>query len=97
MEDVFGNRIVLAEQDNVQTYKIEMGRVLAAVAFFMSDDPEKWLKNVWVSDRSSIGDFGLEDEDVFRIAETLDVPVAQDDYLCSIAKRIHERVSDGVD
>jgi hypothetical protein len=95
MEDEFGNRIVFAEQEKVSLYSFEMKRVLAAVAFFMSDDPEKWLKKVWVSDMSSIGDFDLGYEDVVKLAETLDVPVGQDEYLWRVAQMIHERRSDG--
>ena len=91
MEDVWGNRIVFAEKDKIATYAIEMKRVLAAVAFFMSDNPEKFLKSVWVSDLSSVGDFNLEYEDVVKIAESLDIPVAQDDLLWQVAQAIHEK------
>lgn len=91
MEDAFGNRIVFEDQDKTQFYAFEMKRVLAAVAFFMSDDPENWLKKCWVSDGSRFSDFRLQYEDIVRIAETLGVPVAQDDYLWEIARKIHEK------
>lgn len=41
MEDVFGNRIVFADQDQIALYGIEMQSVLAAIAVFMSDDPRE--------------------------------------------------------
>lgn len=91
MEDVFGNRIVFAEQDKIHVYGIEMKRVLSAIAFFMSDDPEKWLPKVWVSDRSTIGDFYLEDKDLASIAESLNVTLDEYTYLWEIAKAIHDR------
>lgn len=89
MEDVFGNRIVFADQDQIALYGIEMQSVLAAIAVFMSDDPEKWLKSVWVSDSSSMGDFGLEDAEVAVVGEVLGVPVGSNDDLWRIAKSIH--------
>jgi hypothetical protein len=57
----------------------------------MSDDPEAWLKGAWVSDMSSIGNFNLEYEDVVKIAESLDVPVGENDLLWKVARLIHEK------
>lgn len=92
MEDMFGNRIIFAEQDKTEHYGIEMKRVLTAIAFFMSDDPEEWLKKVWVSDMSSMGDFAMDDSDLTVVGEVLKVPVGYGDMLWEIAQRIHERV-----
>jgi hypothetical protein len=83
--------IGLHSRAKICVYAIEMQRVLAAIAFFMAKDPQEWLKKVWVSDMSSIGDFDLGYEDVVKLAETLDVPVGQDEYLWKVAKSIHEK------
>lgn len=91
MDGLWGNRIVFADEDKTTIYSIEMQRVMSAIAFFMSNDPEKWLKGAWVSDMSSMRDFGLEDEEIVMIGETLGVPVGDNDVLWEIAKAIHEK------
>ena len=91
MEDVMGNRIVFADRAEVTMYAPEIERVLAAIAFFMSSDPVKWMKNCWVSDMSSMSDFNLTEQDVTKISESLGVPIGEDDLLWKIAQAIHER------
>lgn len=93
MQDVFGNQIEFGEQGKVEFYGVQMKPVLAAIAFFMCEtmDPQEWLKHVWVSDGSTVGDFNLEDEEVVKISETLGVPAGQRDYLWEIAQRIHHK------
>ena len=90
MKDVMGNRITFADEDKVSLYGVEMKRVLAAIAFFMSDDPEKWLKNCWVSDMSAVSDFNMDYEDVVSISKILNVAVADNDLLWKVAQAIHE-------
>jgi hypothetical protein len=93
MEDVWGNRIQFADQNKVELYGIEIKRILSAVSFFMSDDPQGWIGNCWVSDMTSMGDFGLDEEEVVEVGESLGSLVGKDEILWEIAKRLHEKLN----
>jgi hypothetical protein len=74
----------------LQEYGPAMNLLMRAVAKRMSDDPEKWLTRVWISDGSSVYDFGLSDVDMEEIESEVGVQFPRGYNLFEIADRIQE-------
>lgn len=83
--DVFGNKVFMAETDEIDKQRANVDKLLWLVAPFMG-----WadISHVFVSDMSSLGDFGLEDTELQQIQTTLGFPVKADDYLYEIAGKM---------
>ena len=76
--DVFGNDIYMPDRDKVFVHQEALHKILMAVAPIHCDDPKRyewWVANVFVTDESSISDFGPEEEDLARISADLGVMV----------------------
>jgi hypothetical protein len=76
--DVFGNDIYMPERDKVLAHQEALHKVLMAVAPIHCDDKKRyewWVANVFVTDMSSISDFGPEEEDLARISSELGITV----------------------
>lgn len=73
-KDPFGNTIFFSEADVIHRYPEQLHRLLTAVAHVMTElEPDEWIKDVFVSDRSSIGDFTKDPDDIAAIAKELDL------------------------
>lgn len=71
-----------------QMYMPQMEKLMLAIAKYMSDDPKEWIRNVYISQWSSLYDFGLVDEDVAQLAVDLNVTIPKDGNLGKIADQI---------
>lgn len=51
------------EKQPLQTYSPAMKSLMLAIGRRMGGDPEKWITGTWISQDSSLYDFGLSDQD----------------------------------
>lgn len=49
------------------------------------------IKSWWISDESTIGDFGLDDEQLRELCDTLGMEVSHKDYLVAVAERLRDQ------
>lgn len=89
-KDVFGNQVFFAESDKTNAVSAHIDKLLLAVGEFMGapGDAAGWAAECWVSDMSTLGDFGLEDDEVRQIGEKVGVAINNEDYLYEIAERM---------
>jgi hypothetical protein len=82
-------KIVAAPTDQIDEFWPYVQRVLLAIA---ADADEPGICDAWVSDESTIGDFGFGAKlNYARIGRFLRVSVAADDFIWAVAKRIAGR------
>lgn len=83
MREVAPEGVVLeaAEDGQVEALGPYVQRVLDVVGF----------PTAWVSDLSCVGDFPVDEDDCQEFARTLGVPVALDDYLVEVARRLQDK------
>jgi len=85
-KDVFGNQISLAASAQVEQRRANINRLLLLVGEHMGWEGD--ISHVFVSDQSTLGDFGLEPDGLRQISEKLGFVVSNDDYLTDIAVRM---------
>lgn len=76
--DVFGNDIYMSERDKVLVHKEALHKILMSVAPIHCEDESEyswWVANVFVTDLSSLSDFGPTEEDLARIRSELGLSV----------------------
>jgi hypothetical protein len=89
LKDPFGNRISFASTNLVYNNEALTQKLLTAIGRAMdANDPADWAKQCWISDISSISDFGLEIEGVQKVSEEVGVPISENDYLHTILTRM---------
>lgn len=85
--------IRLEETTKIEPVKAEVEELLLLLAPMVRPerDPKEWLKGVFVSDRSTLGDFLLKWHQTNRISNRLGFVVASDMYLHEIGTRMSQR------
>ena len=85
--DPMGNKVFMGETEEVAKQSANIDKLLWMVAPFMG-----WpdLDDVFVSDGSSLSDFGLDDEELQQIQTKLGFPIKADEYLHEIAARMEK-------
>lgn len=84
-------KIVMAESPLVDRYETQVRQILVAIGKHMGEeeDAEEWADRAFVSDMSSLGDFGLNDSELVFISIDLGgIPVRKDDYIYALAARM---------
>lgn len=76
-------KIVFASQEEIRELRPWIDEVLKAIGH-----PE-----AWVSDKSMVCDFFLEEDELREVVVKLLVPVEDDDYLIDVARRLRDRVT----
>ena len=83
--DPFGNKIFMADTIEIERRNANVNTLLWLVAPHMGWED---LSRVFVSDRSSLGDFCLEPHVLKEISEKLGFSVSDDDLIWEIAMRM---------
>lgn len=84
-------KVVMAESPLVDQYEKQIRQILLAIGKYMGEeeDAEEWADGAFVSDMSSMGDFGLNDSELCFISVDLGgIPVGKDDYIYAVAARM---------
>ena len=80
---VKNKKIVFAPQDKIRSLQPWLDEIRKALH----------IKSWWISNESTIGDFGLNDEDLRRICDELRIEVNHKDYLVDVAERLKKEVT----
>lgn len=92
IKDPLGNEIHLPPLEGVISHAANIDRLLMAVAKFMWEgDAGEWVDNCFVSDMSSLGDFGLENAEIEKLGKELGLELKQQDLLMDIAMRMERQ------
>jgi len=83
--DPFGNEIFMADTMEIERRNANVNRLLWLVAPYMGWED---LSHVFVSDRSSLGDFCLEESALAEISKKLGFDVRGDDLIWELAMRM---------
>lgn len=85
-------KIVFAESPLVDQYEKQVRQILLAIGKHMGEEEEyaeEWADGAFVSDMSSMGDFGLNDSELCFVSVDLGgIPVGKDDYIYAVAARM---------
>ena len=84
-KDVFGNDVFLAETTQIEVNQENVKALLWMIAPFMG---WKNVDHVFVSDMSSLSDFGLDDGELQQIQNKLGFTIKASDYLFEIAAKM---------
>lgn len=84
--DPLGRKLFLADTHEVEQLRESMDRLLLSIGEYMGWEGD--ISHVFVSDMSTLGDFGLEDSEVAALSKTLGFEVRPGDYLKDIALRM---------
>jgi hypothetical protein len=92
-KDCFGNDVYLAKTDFIALRQQELHKLLGLVAVEMGfgqdeSDVRDWVDSCFVTDRSSVGDFCLGDDQVEKLGRVLGLVIQQSDLLYEIALRL---------
>lgn len=81
IQEVLANKkIEFAPRDSITSLQPFVKMVLEAIDF----------SSAWVSDRSRVDDFPLDEVDMAHAQEELGVPVVLSDYIVDVAKRVRD-------
>ncbi len=76
----------IAETSRIDANGDNVDRLMTEIGYYMGWDN---LEDTFVTDRSQISDFGLDEDELLAIAEKLDVSIDQTDYVWEIAERMN--------
>ncbi|HEX3156781.1 MAG TPA: hypothetical protein VHV32_19285 [Candidatus Angelobacter sp.] len=85
-KDVFGNKVFMASTSRVAAQRENCDRLLLIIGDYMGWGGD--ISHVFISDRSTFGDFNLEDSQLKAISQKIGLAVAQADYLHEVALRM---------
>lgn len=88
LKNVKPGRIVMADTTEIKKAWKSVDRVLVAIGeILVPGDAEDWVKYVFVSDESTVGDFLHDPAELAKLSEALGFPVTEKSYIKDVALR----------
>jgi len=88
-------KVVFAAGGKIRAFQTEVDELLLSIAVYMikpGDDVEEWVRDVFVSDESRLGDFLAFDPEVRLLSEGLGLPhLTRKDLICDLAETLCQR------
>jgi len=82
-----GYDVYTADDAEVEKYQAGLRRFLIVIAPYVSKKrtPEEWADNVFVSDQSTVGDFGLSEKELEEVSKKLGFKVTNESFIKDVA------------